>query len=168
MAYNPFRWYTSGKYRKKPLKSNAPLLLRIRNGDFDYSPFLKESVDEENNYQKKFDEYMKTSMVRDINERQVEAHQHARMRRIASQKLMEKGLEEEMVRLSQLRKELQEEFEVDLWDKALEKQRGKGTTEDLYFWYKDHLNIFQTKSELAIMWEKKTAKNLPNIKIGKQ
>jgi hypothetical protein len=168
MAYNPFRWYTSGKYRKKPLKSNAPLLLRIQNGDFDYSPFLKESVDEEKNYQKKFDDYMKTSKVSDINERMVEAHQHARMRRIASQKLMEKGLEEEMVRLSQLRKELQEEFGVDLWDKALEKQKGKGTAEDLYFWYKDYLNIFQTKSELAIMWEKKTAKNLPNIKIGKQ
>jgi hypothetical protein len=168
MAYNPFRWFSKGSYRKKPLKSNAPLLLRIQNGDFDYSPFLKESVDEEKNYQKKFDEYMNTSKVSDINERMVEAHQHARMRRIASQKLMEKGLEEEMVRLSQLRKELQEEFEVDLWDKALEKQRGKGTTEDLYFWYKNHLNIFQTKSELAIMWEKKTAKNLPNIKIGKQ
>ena len=29
MGYNPFRWYTSGKYRKKPLKSNAPLLLKI-------------------------------------------------------------------------------------------------------------------------------------------
>ena len=34
MGYNPFRWYTSGKYRKRPLKSNAPLLLKIQNGDF--------------------------------------------------------------------------------------------------------------------------------------
>ena len=39
MGYNPFRWYTSGKYRKKPLKSNAPLLLKIQNGDFELSPF---------------------------------------------------------------------------------------------------------------------------------
>jgi hypothetical protein len=158
--YNPFRWFSKGAYRKKPLKSNAPLLLRIQNGDFDYSPFLKESVDEEKNYQKKFDEYMNTSKVSDINERMVEAHQHARMRRIASQKLMEKGLEEEMVRLSQLRKELQEEFEVDIWDKALEKQRGKGTTEDLYFWYKKQVKMGMTPSEIAIQLGRKTTKGL--------
>ncbi len=45
MGYNPFRWYTSGKYRKKPLKSNAPLLLKIRNGDFEHSPFFREAKD---------------------------------------------------------------------------------------------------------------------------
>ena len=39
MGYNPFRWYTQGKYRKKPLKSNTPLLLKIQNGDYELSPF---------------------------------------------------------------------------------------------------------------------------------
>ena len=39
MAYNPFRWYTKGSYRKKPLKSKSPLLLKIQNGDFDYSHY---------------------------------------------------------------------------------------------------------------------------------
>ena len=39
MGYNPFRWYTNGK-RKKPLKKSEPLLLRIRNGDFEYSPYF--------------------------------------------------------------------------------------------------------------------------------
>ena len=61
MAYNPFRWYTKGSYRKKPLKLKAPLLLKIQNGDFEYSPFLLEAIDEENNYHKKYDEFMKTS-----------------------------------------------------------------------------------------------------------
>ena len=46
MGYNPFRWYTKGKYRKKPLKSNTPLLLKIQNGDFEYSPYLLECKDE--------------------------------------------------------------------------------------------------------------------------
>ena len=55
MAYNPFRWYTKGSYRKKPLKSKSPLLLKIQNGDFEYSPYLREAVDEEQNYQNKFD-----------------------------------------------------------------------------------------------------------------
>ena len=150
MAYNPFRWYTKGKYRKKPLKSKEPLLLRIQNGDFEYSPYLLESVDEENNYHKKYDEFMKTSKQQDGLEKEIEAHQFAKMRRIASQKLMEKGLEEEQTRLVELRRLLTEEFGKDLWDKCLEKQRGKGTTEDMYWWYKKQCGFTYTKSELAI------------------
>ena len=148
--YNPFRWYTKGSYRKKPLKSNAPLLLKIQNGDFEYSPFLLESIDEEKNYHKKYEDFMKTSKISNINDRQVEAHQYAKLRRVASQKLMEKGLVEEEMRLNQLRKELTEEFGKDLWDKCLEKQRGKGTTEDMYWWYKKQVGGSYTKSELQI------------------
>ena len=114
MAYNPFRWYTKGKYRKRPLKSKEPLLLRIQNGDFEYSPYLLESVDEENNYQKKFDDFMKTSLQQDGPEKEVEAHEYAKMRRIASQKLMEKGLEEEETRLNELKKEFISQFDLNL------------------------------------------------------
>jgi len=150
MSYSPFRWYTKGSYRRKPLKSSSPLLLRIQNGDFEYSPFLKESVDEEKNYQNKFNEFMSTSLIADIMDRKIEAHQYAKMRRIASQKLMEKGIEEEVVRLIELRKQLEIEFGKDLWEKCLEKQRGKGTTEDMYWWYKKQCNIQLTKSEMQI------------------
>ena len=160
MAYNPFRWYTKGTYRKKPLKSNAPLLLKIQNGDFEHSPFLLESVDEEKNYQKKFEEFMNTSQISNINDRRVEAHRHAKMRRIASQKLMEKGLEEEQMRLSKLRKELHQEFGKDLWEKCIERQRGKGTTEDIYWWYKKQVGMGNTPSELAIRLGRKTTKGL--------
>jgi hypothetical protein len=150
MAYNPYRWYTKGSYRRKPLKSSEPLLLRIQNGDFDYSPFLLESTEEEQNYQKKYNEFMVSSMIDNINDRKVEAHEYAKMRRIASQKLMEKGLEEEHTRLRELRRLLTEEFGQDLWDKCLEKQRGKGTTEDMYWWYKKQVGGSYTKSELQI------------------
>ena len=150
MAYNPFRWFTKGSYRTKPLKSSAPLLLRIQNGDFEYSPFLREAVDEEENYQNKFNEFMSTSMIDDIMNRKVEAHQHAKLRRIASQKLMEKGIEEELTRLGELRKQLELEFGKDLWEKCLEKQRGKGTTEDMYWWYKKECKIQLSKSEMQI------------------
>jgi hypothetical protein len=150
MAYNPFRWYTKGSYRKKPLKSKSPLLLKIQNGDFDYSPYLRESIDEENNYLKKYDDFMKTSLQQDGLEKQVEAHQHAKLRRVASQKLMEKGLEEEQTRLNELKRLLKEEFGKCLWDKCLEKQRGKGTTEDMYWWYKKQMGLTYTKSELQI------------------
>ena len=126
MAYNPFRWYTKGSYRKKPLKSKSPLLLKIQNGDFEYSPYLKEAIDEEKNYQKKYDDFMKTSLQQDGLEKQTEAHQH------------------------ELKRLLKEEFGKCLWDKCLEKQRGKGTTEDMYWWYKKQMGLTYTKSELQI------------------
>jgi len=160
MTYNPFRWFTKGTYRKRPLKSSAPLLLRIQNGDFEYSPFLLESIDEEQNYQQKYNEFMSTSMIDDKMDRQVEAHQHAKMRRIASQKLMEKGLEEEVIRLKELRRLLEYEFGEDLWDKCLEKQRGNGTTEDMYHWYKKETKSNFTKSEMIELTKRR--------RLGKQ
>jgi hypothetical protein len=160
MAYNPFRWFTQGTYRTKPLKSTSPLLLRIQNGDFEYSPFLREAVDEEENYQNKFNQFMSTSMIDDEMDRKVEAHQHAKLRRIASQKLMEKGLEEEATRLGELRRLLEYEFGEDLWEKCLEKQRGKGTTEDMYHWYKNETKSNFTKSEMIELQKR--------IRLGKQ
>ena len=150
MAYNLFRWFTEGKYRTKPLKKSAPLLLKIQNGDFEYSPFFLESKDNDKLYDDMFQQYMETSQIRDTNDRKVEAHEYAKMKRIKSQKLMEKGIEEEQSRLHQLREELKLEFGKDLWDKCLQKQRGKGTTEDMYWWYKKQIGGSYTKSELNI------------------
>ena len=103
---------------------------------------------------------METSQLRDINDRKVEAHEYAKMKRIKSQKLMEKGVEEEQNRLHQLREELKLEFGKDLWDKCLQKQRGKGTTEDMYWWYKKQCKMGQTPSEIAITLGRKTTKGL--------
>ena len=150
MGYNPFRWYTQGKYRTKPLKKSSPLLLKIQNGDFEYSPFFLESKDNDKLYDEMFQQYMETSHLSDINDRKVEAHEYAKMKRIKSQKLMEKGIEEEQSRLHQLREELKLEFGKDLWNKCLKKQRGKGTTEDMYWWYKKQIGGSYTKSELKI------------------
>ena len=44
MAYNKYRWFTKGR-PKKPLKEDAPLLLKIRNGDFGYSYMFSEARD---------------------------------------------------------------------------------------------------------------------------
>ena len=160
MGYNPFRWYTQGKYRKKPLKSSAPLLLKIRNGDFEYSPFFLEAEDNEKLYDKMYNEYIKNSHIKDEFSIKHEAHQHAKMKRIKAQKLMEKGLEEEQSRLHELKRRLTEEFGKDLWEKSLERQRGKGTTEDLYWWYKKQVKMGQTPSEIAISLGRKTTKGL--------
>jgi hypothetical protein len=154
MAYNPFRWFTEGKYRTKPLKKASPLLLRIRNGDFEYSPFFLESKDNDKLYEDMFQQFMETSLLKDINDKRVEAHQFAKMKRIKAQKLMEKGVEEEQVRLNELKTELSLEFGKDLW------QRGKGTTEDMYWWYKKQCKMGQTPSEIAIALGRTTTKGL--------
>jgi hypothetical protein len=151
MSYNPFRYFTEGKYRKRPLKSSAPLLLKIKNGDFEYSPYFLEAKDNEKLYNDMFNQYMETSGISNINDRKVEAHQYAKMKRIKAQKLMEVGDKEENLRLLQLRKELTNEFGEDLWEEAMEaKLGGKGTTLDLYLWYKKKCNQTYTKSELQI------------------
>ena len=160
MGYNPFRWYTQGKYRKKPLRKSAPLLLRIQNGDLEASPFFREAKDNEELYDKMYNEFMKKSFIRDEHSKQVEAHQYAKMKRIKAQKLEEKALEEENSRLLELKKRLKEEFGKCLWDKSLEHQRGKGTTEDLYWWYKKQTKVGQTPSEIAIQLGRPTTTGL--------
>ena len=82
------------------------------------------------------------------------------MKRIKAQKLLEKGLEEEQTRLLELKRRLAEEFGKCLWEKSLERQRGKGTTEDLYWWYKKQVNMGQSPSEIAISLGRNTTKGL--------
>jgi hypothetical protein len=72
------------------------------------------------------------------------------MKRVKALKLMEEADKEEKKRLVELRNALEVEFEKDLWDKSLERQRGKGTTEDLYWWYKKQCKLGMTKSEYQI------------------
>ena len=43
MSYNKYRWWTKGR-PNKPLNADAPLLLKIRNGDFDYSYMFNEAI----------------------------------------------------------------------------------------------------------------------------
>mgnify|MGYP003994262701 FL=1 len=160
MAYNPFRWFTEGKYRTKPLKTKFPLLLKIRNGDFEYSPFFLEAKDNDKLYDDMFQQFMETSLIRNLNDRRIEAHEYAKMKRIKANKLMEKGVEEEQTRLHELKNQLELEFGKDLWDNCLEKLRGKGTTEDMYWWYKKQCKMGQTPSEIAIALGRKTTKGL--------
>ena len=161
MGYNPFRWYTSGKYRKRPLPQSSPLLLKIRNGDFESSPFFKEAEDARKDYQRMYDEFVQTSQITDEFDLKHEAHQYAKMKNVKALKLDEKAHEEEAVRLNQLKKELTAEFGQDLWEEAMEANiGGRGTTEDLYWWYKKKVGMGQTPSEMAIVLGRTTTKGL--------
>ena len=148
-AYNKFRWWTKGR-KHKPLKADAPLLLKIRNGDFGYSEMFSEAKQMRETEQNAFEQTYKNYAGNDERNRLDAALQASRMKRLKAIKLeLEAALDEERI-LQKLRLELKAEFGKDLWDKAMERQRGKGTLEDLYYWYKKQCKLGTTTSEMDI------------------
>jgi len=162
MGYNKFRWWTKGR-KIKPLPANAPLLLKIRNGDFDYSYMFNEvkSVDMEavSIYEKTYKNY-----IGNDEKNRVEAAMEAtRMKRLKARKLEIEAHYDEIRILNKLQKELESEFGVDLWDKALMKKRGKGTIEDLYWWYKKQVKEVKTYSEIDIQLRRSNTNGLEHL-----
>jgi hypothetical protein len=142
----------------KPLKADAPLLLKIRNGDFDYSYMFNEAKQmretQHKVYQQAYDNYGGT----DERNRIQAALEASQMKRVKALKLEFEANKDEQMLLWKLRSELTKEFGKDLWDKAMERSRGKGTLEDLYNWYKKRTKTGTTKSEMDIQLKR------PNIK----
>jgi hypothetical protein len=83
-----------------------------------------------------------------------------RMKRIKSIKLELEAMVDENKILWKLRKEFEKEFEKDLWNKAMERQRGNGTLEALYIWYKKQCKQGTTNSEFDIKYQRPNTKGL--------
>jgi hypothetical protein len=83
-----------------------------------------------------------------------------RMKRVKAIKLELEAMTDENRILWKLRKELTKEFGKDLWEKSLERQRGKGTLEDLYWWYKKQVKEAITTSEIDIKFKRTNTKGL--------
>lgn len=156
---NRFRWWTKGR-PNKPLKSTAPLLLKIRNGDFEYSylfseaKYIRETADIA--YDNTYKNYQGTNEQNRIDAALEEKQKHTKR----ALKLDENANLDENRILLKLKKELELEFGVDLWEKSLERQRGKGTTEDLYNWYKKQVKQNITKSEMDMVYKRANTKGL--------
>ena len=157
MSYNKFRWWTKGRVNK-PLKADAPLLLKIRNGDFDYSYMFNEAKEMRATSQKVYEQAYKNYGGTDEQNRIQAALEASQMKRVKALKLEFEANRDENMILYKLRSELTKEFGKDLWDKAMERSRGKGTLEDLYNWYKKQTKTGTTKSEMDIQLKR------PNIK----
>jgi hypothetical protein len=95
--------------------------------------------------------------VKNRNEASLEA---GRMKRIKAIKLELEAFVDENRILWRLQGELKKEFGKDLWNKAMQKQRGKGTLEDLYMWYKKQVKEATTKSEMDIQLKRTNTKGL--------
>jgi hypothetical protein len=159
MAYNKFRWWTKGR-PSKPLKADAPLLLKIRNGDFNYSYMFSEAQIVKESAQKAGEDAYKNYGGTDEQNRIQASLEAGRMKRIKALKLEIEADKNEKSILWKLRKELTAEFGKDLWEKSLERQRGKGTLEDLYMWYKKQVKEGTTKSEIDIQLKRSNTKGL--------
>ena len=159
MAYNKFRWWTKGR-PSKPLNADAPLLLKIRNGDFDYSYMFNEAIEMRESAKQVYDLTYKNYGGTDEKNRGEAALEASRMRRVKAIKLELEGGREEQITLWKLQMELKKEFGKDLWEKSLERQRGKGTLEDLYMWYKKQVKEGTTKSEMDIQLKRWNTKGL--------
>jgi hypothetical protein len=159
MAYNKFRWWTKGR-PNKPLKADAPLLLKIRNGDFDYSYMFNEAASQRASAEEAYNQTYKNYGGTDERNRKEAALEAGRMKRIKAVKLELEAFKNEELILWKLRGELKKEFEKDLWDKAMERQRGKGTLEDLYMWYKKQVKQGTTTSEFDIKYQRPNTKGL--------
>ena len=159
MAYNKYRWYTKGR-PNKPLKADAPLLLKIRNGDFDYSYMFSEAREVKESAKKASEDAYKNYGGTDSKNRNEASLEAGRMKRIKAIKLELEAFVDENRILWKLQGELKKEFGKDLWNKAMQKQRGKGTLEDLYMWYKKQVKEATTKSEMDIQLKRMNTKGL--------
>lgn len=162
MGYNPYRWWTKGR-PNKPLKADAPLLLKIRNGDFDYSYMFNEARAVKESAQKAYDETYKNYGGTNELDRNQAALEAGRMKRVKAIKLELEAMDNENQILWKLRRELKAEFGKDLWDKAMERQRGKGTLEDLYWWYKKQVKEATTYSEIDIQLQRANTRGLEHL-----
>ena len=159
MSYNKYRWWTKGR-PNKPLNADAPLLLKIRNGDFDYSYMFNEAASQRASAEEAYNQTYKNYGGTDERNRKEAALEAGRMKRIKAVKLELEAFKNEELILWKLRAELKKEFEKDLWDKAMERQRGKGTLEDLYIWYKKQVKQGTTTSEFDIKYQRPNTKGL--------
>ena len=162
MAYNKYRWYTKGR-PNKPLKADAPLLLKIRNGDFDYSYMFSEARSVKESAKLASEIAYKNYGGKDEQNRIEASMEAGRMKRIKAIKLELEAFSDENRILWRLQTELRKEFGKDLWDKAMERQRGKGTLEDLYWWYKKQVKQGTTKSEMDIQLKRANTKGLERL-----
>jgi hypothetical protein len=162
MGYNKFRWFTKGR-PSKPLKEDAPLLLKIRNGDFGYSYMFGEARDVKESANKASEMAYKNYGGTDDKNRNEAALEAGRMKRIKAIKLELEAFANENRILWKLQGDLKKEFGKDLWDKAMELKRGFKTIEDLYWWYKKRVKEVTTKSEMDIQLKRANTKGLNHL-----
>ena len=153
--YNKYRWWTRGR-KTKPLPESAPLLLKILNGDYEYSYIFDDvkhhKIEAEIAYNKAYANYLGNS-----ESGRVEAAMEAgRMKRVKAVKAeIEAGLDELRI-LDKLKRDLEKEFGYDYWNEIFGTDFD-GSTVELYYKYKELSQMAQTPSEFDIRYQRPNA-----------
>ena len=161
MGRNTFNWWRRNK-KRRTLKKTAPLLLRIENGDFELSQYWDEAnleLDTKRRLTEFEEERGKRLRLKYESIRQNVFNATDQYQRRYN-RLFKDFTEDEDRMLDDLRESLRKEFGKDMWDKCMERQRGKGRVIDIYNWYKKQSGMTTTPSELAIKLKRKTTKGL--------
>ena len=132
------------------LKPEAPLLLKIRNGDFDYPTLFNKVKELRESAETTYDEVYKNYIGTNERDRIESALEVSRMQRAKALKLELDAELMEYNTLNRLKHELKREFEMDLWDEAMDSDLEDPSVEGLYKWYKKRSGQGTTKSEMDI------------------
>tara|TARA_R100001509_G_C4875269_1_gene218329 strand:- start:1817 stop:2290 length:474 start_codon:yes stop_codon:yes gene_type:complete len=133
LKYNQFYWWRRWGAKNKALHKYCPLLDRIKNGDFDFSPYFWQAIYCELEINKKLDELGDFEILRENH-----AVDFARRKR-----LWEDFDKDEAERLQTIQKSFLKEFRIT--EEELEKELSEfdGTLEELYH----HCSVvYKTKS----------------------
>ena len=119
---------------KQALKGNSFLLQQIEHGDFDYSDYHNQALDELIMCEKdKLQLISNWKFGRESLQERVDELDRKYIKRY--NKLMQDHDREENKMLHELKESLIKEFGVDIWDEALDQVDG-GNLKDLYYTYR--------------------------------
>jgi hypothetical protein len=171
MSYNKFRWWSRGR-KVKPLPETTPLLLKILNGDYEYSYMFADAKhhrkEAEIAYEKAYQNY-----VGNTEAGRIEAAMNVgRMKRVKAVKAeIEAGMDEIRI-LDKLKRDLEKEFSNDYWNELMYGTEFDGNVLDLYFRYKERSGMDQTPSEFDIKYKRDNCSKylylLERLKHGRQ
>ena len=155
--YNKFRWWTRGR-KVKPLPEKAPLLLKILNGDYEYSYMFAEAKSHREEAKAAYDKAYQNYIGNTESGRIDAAMTVGRMKRVKAVKAeIEAGLDELRI-LDKIKRDLEREFGYDYWFDVFS-TNFDGNTLELYYKYKELSGLSQTPSEFDIRYNRNESSN---------
>jgi hypothetical protein len=136
------------------LPEKTPLLLKILNGDYEYSYMFEEAKSHREEAKLAYEKAYKNYIGNTESGRIEAAMNVGRMKRVKAVKAeIEAGIDELRI-LDKLKRELEKEFGYDYWDEIMFGTVFDGNTLELYYRYKQLSGLSQTPSEFDIRYNR--------------
>ena len=132
LRYNPFRWWRLYDRINKPLDKRQPLLLRIQNGDFDYSHYI---------YQAELVEHKINELYIKCGGNNEKFIDESRLEGARRQRLLDDFEKDENNKLDLLKIEFSKQYRITKEQVEKEMLNCLGTLEDLYYIIEEKYSI---------------------------